>query len=310
MPSAWDPDEGDSSGVLDGGEGAPQGESSGAPGTSGGAATGASHGDDDGSSGEAMPMPDVPPADDCPRLQVQVAAGAELNVRPDASTAGEPVGALPNGAIADKLSQADGEVIEGDATWFEIQWNDVHGWISGAYATCTVEQPPQLQPPDGFYIPLECGYQTTIAQGNDGTYSHQGAAFYAFDFSVPIETPLVAMADGIVIHTYAETMPGDPCYDGGGPECFAYGNLVVLLHGDGTTTLYKHLNVVLATDGEFVPRGQAVGLSGSTGFSTGPHAHIMRMEDCGMAQCQSIPLEFVEAGVPVTGQSVTSENCP
>ncbi len=310
MPGAWDPDADGSSGALDEGEG-----SAGAAGSDGsgsgssGPHASATDGDADGSSGEPQPLPDVPPADDCPRLQVHVAAGANLNVRPDASTAGEPVGALPNGAIADKLARADGEVIEGDATWFEIQWNDVHGWIAGAYATCTVEQPPELEPPDGFYLPLPCGYETTIAQGNDGTYSHQGAAFYAFDFSVPLETPLVAMADGIVIHTYAETMPGDPCYDGGGPECFAYGNLVVLLHGDGTTSLYKHLDELHVADGEFVPRGTTVGLSGSTGFSTGPHAHVMRMEDCGMAQCQSIPLEFVEAGVPVTGQSVTSENC-
>jgi murein DD-endopeptidase MepM/ murein hydrolase activator NlpD len=121
---------------------------------------------------------------------------------------------------------------------------------------------------------------------------------------------MVAMADGIVIHTFAETMPGDPCYDGGGPECFPYGNLVVLWHGDGSTTLYKHLSEVLVTDGELVPRGMMVGLSGSTGYSTGPHAHVARQEDCGEPNCQSIPLEFVEAGVPVTGESVTSENCP
>lgn len=182
--------------------------------------------------------------------------------------------------------------------------------MTAAYAECTLEEPPELQPPAGFHLPLECGVTTTIAQGNDGGFSHQGAAFYAFDFSVGVNTPLVAMADGIVAHTFAETMPGDPCYDGGGADCFAYGNLVVLRHGDGSTSLYKHLNEVWTLDGEFVPRGTPVGLSGSTGYSTGPHAHVMRMEDCGMAQCQSIPLEFLEAGVPEQGDSVTSENCP
>ena len=163
---------------------------------------------------------------------------------------------------------------------------------------------------DRFWLPLECGTSATISQGNNGGTSHQGNAYYAFDFSLGLNTPLVAMADGIVIHTFAETGPGDPCYSGGGPECFAYGNLVVLLHGDGSTSLYKHLNQVLATDGELVPRGMTVGLSGSTGYSTGPHAHVARQEDCGEPNCQSIPLEFVEAGVPVTGESVTSENCP
>lgn len=121
------------------------------------------------------------------------------------------------------------------------------------------------------------------------------------------------MADGIVINTYTDTMPGDLCYNGGNADCFPHANLVVLLHGDGTATLYKHLNAVYVDDGAFVAQGEAVGLSGSTGYSTGPHAHSMRMEDCGASNCQSIPLAFADVpgdGVPVTDQTVTSENCP
>ena len=247
---------------------------------------------------------------DCPRVRVMVAAGDVLNVRPTPSTAEDPIGELPNNAIVDVLEEVVGEEIDGVSTWFHIATDTLDGYVFGGFATCTLDEPPELEPPDGFWLPLECGMTATISQGNDGGFSHQGNAFYAFDFSLGIGTPMVAMAQGIVIHTYAETMPGDPCYDGGGPECFPYGNLVVLLHGDGSTSLYKHLSEVLVTDGELVPRGTTVGLSGSTGYSTGPHAHVARQEDCGEPNCQSIPLEFVEAGVPVTGESVTSENCP
>jgi hypothetical protein len=88
---------------------------------------------------------------------------------------------------------------------------------------------------------------------------------------------------------------------------------VSLLHGDGSRTVYKHLNEVHVALGEFVPRGAVVGLSGSTGYSTGRHAHTMRTEDCPQANCDSIPLEFADApgnGVPDTGETVTSGNCP
>lgn len=302
--AAWDPEGSSDGGDVEGS----RGDTSSVPASDGGGETTAAPSADADTTGAATP--DLPPADDCPRVRVAVTPGNTLNVRPDPSTAGEPVGALPNNAVVDKLDEVVGEAVDGNTQWFEIQLGDVHGYVSGVFATCTLDDPPELLPPDGFYIPLACGYQTTIAQGNDGGFSHQGTAFYAFDFSVPIETPLMAMADGIVAYTFADTGPGDPCYNGGGPECFAYGNLVVLLHGDGTTSLYKHLNRVDVAVGEFVPHGHTVGLSGSTGYSTGPHAHIMRMEDCGMAQCQSIPLEFVEAGVPNTGDEVTSANCP
>jgi hypothetical protein len=118
------------------------------------------------------------------------------------------------------------------------------------------------------------------------------------------------MATGVVQHIYDQTGPGDPCYNGGGPECGPYGNLVVILHGDNTATYYKHLNQVQVSVGQEIASGQQIGLSGTTGYSTGPHAHIARQENCGSPKCQSIPLSFIEAGVPVKDQFVTSMNCP
>lgn len=249
---------------------------------------------------------------DCPRIHVSVSPGAGLNVRPFPDTSMEPIGKLPNNAVVDVLARVEGEVIDGVSLWFRIATTELEGYVFGAYAECTFEDPPDLLPPDGFWLPLECGSSATVSQGNFGSFSHSGNATYAFDFSLGIGTPMVAMADGIVIFTYADTMPGDPCYDGGDSSCYPYANLVTLLHGDGTTSIYKHLSDVWVTEGEFVPRGEVVGLSGSSGYSTGPHAHVMRQEDCGVANCQSVPLEFVDVGggVPNQGDTVTSDNCP
>lgn len=297
----------------------PAGQASTGLGSSGGAgeglgSTSGSGGFDASSSGSSGAVTTVEGTtgepNDCPRVRVAVAAGETLNVRPMPSTAQAPIGSLPNAAIVDVIEQVEGEEIDGTTLWFHIATDTLDGYVFGGLVECTFDEPPDLSPPDGFWLPLECGSTATISQGNNGGFSHQGNAYYAFDFALGVGTPMVAMADGIVIHTFSETMPGDPCYNGGGPECFPYGNLVVLYHGDGSTSLYKHLSAVLVADGELVPRGTTLGLSGSTGYSTGRHAHVARQEDCGAPNCASIPLEFVEVGVPVTGQSVTSENCP
>lgn len=248
---------------------------------------------------------------DCPRVEVSVAAGATLNVRPTPATAGAAVGTLPNGAIVDVLAQVQGEAVSGNSLWFQIP--TPKGYISAAFATCTLKQPPVVTAPDGYYLPLACGTSAKIAQGNNGGFSHQGKAYYAYDFSIGLNTPMVAMADGVVKYLYDKTGPGDPCYSGGGSSCYPYANYVVLKHGDGKLTTYKHLNHVKVTLGQKVKRGSVIGLSGSTGYSTGPHAHVMRMDDCGQYSCQSIPLKFVDVGgdhVPDTGQIVKSGNCP
>lgn len=168
----------------------------------------------------------------------------------------------------------------------------------------------ELAPPDGYWLPLACGTVATVGQGNSSDYSHTGLAEFAFDILLDPGSPVHAMAEGTVLHVHDETRPGDPCHDGGDESCFPYANLVVLLHGDGTTSLYKHLERALVEVDAYVPRGGVLGLSGSTGWSNLPHLHVMRMRDCGATQCQSLPLEFVDAGVPVTGEQVSAAACP
>lgn len=54
----------------------------------------------------------------------------------------------------------------------------------------------------------------------------------------------------------------------------SYGNFVVVSHGDGNTTLYAHMSTRLVEAGEAVQQGDILGLTGSTGHSTGPHLHF------------------------------------
>ena len=53
-----------------------------------------------------------------------------------------------------------------------------------------------------------------------------------------------------------------------------YGKVVILRHDQGFSTIYGHLNVIIAREGEAVRLGQPIGGVGSTGRSTGPHLHF------------------------------------
>lgn len=53
-----------------------------------------------------------------------------------------------------------------------------------------------------------------------------------------------------------------------------YGNMVMIDHQNGYVTLYAHLNTILTSEGSYVIQGQPIGLSGSTGNSTGAHLHF------------------------------------
>jgi murein DD-endopeptidase MepM/ murein hydrolase activator NlpD len=114
---------------------------------------------------------------------------------------------------------------------------------------------------NGFVLPF-CG---THSGGQDG---HPG-----YDWSLPLGTPLLAVADGVVLQA------------GEGPPQFCQalnrvttGQLVLLGHeaptGEEFVSLVGHMSEVSVTVGEHVTAGQRVGASGSTGCSLGPHVHF------------------------------------
>jgi len=85
-------------------------------------------------------------------------------------------------------------------------------------------------------------------------------SFHAgIDLAVPEGTRVCAAAPGEVVTAG---------WEGG------FGLLVVVDHGNGYTSYYGHLSQVLVSAGQYVEIGQAIGLSGSTGLSTGPHLHF------------------------------------
>ncbi|GAA2724411.1 MULTISPECIES: peptidoglycan DD-metalloendopeptidase family protein [Streptomyces] len=60
----------------------------------------------------------------------------------------------------------------------------------------------------------------------------------------------------------------------GGGDGPAYGNAIVVKHDDNTYSQYAHLSQVNVSVGQSVTTGQVIGLSGSTGNSSGPHLHF------------------------------------
>ncbi len=78
------------------------------------------------------------------------------------------------------------------------------------------------------------------------------------DLSVPQGTPVHATADGIV--SYAGWSPGN-------------GNIVVIEHGQGLSTVYAHNSKNLVRVGKTVQRGEVIAAAGATGVATGSHVH-------------------------------------
>lgn len=59
-----------------------------------------------------------------------------------------------------------------------------------------------------------------------------------------------------------------------------YGNLVILDHGNGFTTLYGHNESLNVREGDLVPRGESIARLGNTGRSSAPHLHFeIRLDD-------------------------------
>ena len=114
----------------------------------------------------------------------------------------------------------------------------------------------------------------TDCAGPSGT--HTGMVRWAWDFALPIGTPIVAARDGIIAAA-VDSFSGSGRRISDKPRA----NFVVVRHTDGTYSRYYHLeqgsNAVRV--GDTVVAGQTIARSGNTGFSSGPHLHF-DVTDC------------------------------
>jgi murein DD-endopeptidase MepM/ murein hydrolase activator NlpD len=244
----------------------------------------------------------------CPRLKVTVEAGLELNVRPSASTAMSPVGTLPRGYVVAALDLVHGETVMGEDRWYQIESPRADGYVHYAFVECTDEEVTTT--PIGYYMPFSCGFSATVTQGPGGGTSHGGTSRYAWDFGCSLNTSIRAMMAGTVAVVWMETGPGDACYNGGGSECSNVSNHILIHHPSGQTSLYKHLNSASVSVGDSVSQGQEIGLSGTTGWSTGPHLHVGVCDGHTTNQfCQTVDFSYADIGRP-DNVRVTSGNCP
>ncbi|MEI3101331.1 MAG: peptidoglycan DD-metalloendopeptidase family protein [Oscillospiraceae bacterium] len=157
-------------------------------------------------------------------------------------------------AIIDQMNQANEEAIangqEPPYTEEDIQ-NATNSGSSTGGASST----------GGLTWPVPCSTRVTSRFGTrtdpftGQTATHNGIDIDGFNNDGNI---IVAAADGTVITA---------SYDG------AYGNYVVIDHGD-ITTLYAHMSGMAVSAGDYVSAGQTIGYLGATGRATGTHCHF------------------------------------
>lgn len=121
-----------------------------------------------------------------------------------------------------------------------------------AQATAPVSAPTPS--PSGGQLAWPVAGPVTSGFGSRWGRVHEG-----IDIGVGSGTPVHAAAAGTVV--YAGWMSG-------------YGNIVVIDHGNGLSTVYAHNSSLVVGQGAAVGTGFVVALSGSTGHSTGPHVHF------------------------------------
>ena len=143
-----------------------------------------------------------------------------------------------------------------------------------------------------YLLPYASGTSYRVLQGFGSRFSHTGIEQYAVDFKMDEGTPVHAARGGTVARVVEEHNIG--CWEDG---CGRYANFIVILHDDGTTGEYYHLqqNGSLVGVGDEVAAGQHIGFSGNTGHTTMPHLHFAVYRATKGARPQSVPVSFISA---------------
>jgi len=114
--------------------------------------------------------------------------------------------------------------------------------------------------PGGYIWPVNSRYITSTVGGRSspggvGSTNHKGTDIGRVGYT----SSIYASKAGTVIVSQRSS---------------SYGEYVVISHGSGNTTLYAHMSSRKVSVGQYVNQGDVIGITGSTGNSTGPHLHF------------------------------------
>ncbi|MFC7221029.1 transglycosylase family protein [Streptomyces polyrhachis] len=119
-------------------------------------------------------------------------------------------------------------------------------------------------PADSTGASTTSGYVRPVPSGISTPY-HQAGGSWASGYHTGVD---FSAASGTSVHAIAAGTVVSAGWSG------SYGNEVVLKHADGRYSQYAHLSSLSVSAGQTVGAGTQLGLSGSTGNSTGPHLHF------------------------------------
>ncbi len=144
--------------------------------------------------------------------------------------------------------------------------NEINNLESGKIGVLDLGKIPKYQkgllsyPVKKVVITQGYGMTSYAKKGAYGGGPHNGV-----DFGAGTGTPVYAAMGGKVAAIGSMTKNG---------KWYGYGRWIAIDHGNGLLTLYGHLSKQNVKKGEKVDEGEQIGLSGNTGYSTGPHLHF------------------------------------
>jgi murein DD-endopeptidase MepM/ murein hydrolase activator NlpD len=122
-----------------------------------------------------------------------------------------------------------------------------------------------------YRLPL--GKKVISAWGKGGREhpAHTGLLKHSLDFACAVGSRIYAAQGSTVVWIKRDSRIGGPS-----KKFWLNGNRIVIAHRDGEYSAYEHLRYrgVVVRLGQRVRKGQLIGYSGNTGYSTGPHLHF------------------------------------
>jgi len=162
-------------------------------------------------------------------------------------------------------------------------------------------------PPGPYRAPFALAQSYMVTQALPDQVTHKDAGSrHAIDIAMPVGSAVHAAREGVVINVAHRFFRG-----GTTQEVRDEANFVQVLHDDGTTAVYGHLQLdtVRVRPGQRVRRGEYIANSGNTGYSSGPHLHFVVLRNAGL-RSESVPVTFAGPGdvgvVPRSSASLTA----